>query len=658
MFETLDAVVWPEREWGTPAPELLRALASADARVANDALYGYRCFYFHQDQHSPDTALTVPFLVEIANVAGPVQVAITELLAQLLPWPTGDVTPGSPTTLQPGMAPFSQAVIDAVAAARGDLERLLDGDSSALRCAAAWVLSRLPPASHETLRARLRIEGEMPVRVSLILALSAVGAEVADETSEGLTADVVRVLKARSPLDDTDAAAFARLLACPPMEGLLFENGVLATVAVRALGALGVDEPRTSPLLWAAAEAQTSRIKDNPTPMDWHEWARVSQTNEEYAACRAAHADEAPLRVIGELACWAAYGSGTNFDAQQRRVLERFWRFMPNPPRKTHEAMRAYLSGRAVSDCVVEVHGRRGTLATHLSHAQNEAQVTAILEEAALTPDQLFVLIMEQTSGGFFSSVLSTAWPRFCANSVIEPRALPYVAALTRGPLLDEASVLLKPWLERQLVPPSELDPWVSSLCNWKALEPSWLLTFPAERRVDVIAGVKNPVALKRLAPLCDARALADAVLAKFLSPTCEWTGLDAQNALAVVETSLLQALTPPLGGTRQSAVDAMLRSRGELSVFELELSQVGREVKLTLWGSDEAPLLVFQLPSVAPGAALEALRQPLRVGARRRVTLTGDVDDTVEYQVMLKLGELAAPIEVVDRKGTVLRSG
>jgi hypothetical protein len=682
---------------------LLSTIANAgnDRAAARDALGWFLNGVFHQDQHSPETHLAVPQLVGLLRPDVQARADVLLALGQLVPGPEwNDLSPES-RFWQSDLGENSAATVEAVRRGLGAIETMLADDEIEVRCAAAWVLARLrahdakmgrevPGAGDsldptELLRARLGIERADEVRVTLRLALADEAGGPSDEWEEPLGAlerDVCLVLRARAPIDDDEANAFARLLAASPTPWLPFESGELTRVAARALGRLGRDEPRAFELLLVAYRELEARVAAGPAPVNWSDPRRVDQTAAEYEAGRAVHGVFESWMQVDKLLGWFAFGDRLwgpplrrdELTPQFREALPLLWGNLQNPPRDTDEAIAAFLRGDSVLDEVITIAATpdgTGITAPVCEHmwaivepsgwdqfdaAKLEAFCAAV--RVHFSSDRCFELLTRLLAGEL-PSLKSVCHPvlreRF-ADLATPERRLAYAAAMTQ-PLTayerDLALLLVGPYLDAGTVPPPEFDRAVLGADERFEKRRPWLALFPPERLAALL--VQRPE-LKKLADLCPKDVLGRAVLAAFLSPDCRWSDAGAHQMLRHVDPALLASIDVDADGEsgRARAVNAVLAERGVRHTFTVDLAVSEADVVLSVTGGPSLRLPVAALAA----ATLEPIASHLRVPARRIVHLTGEVPMALAYEVQLLIGKLVAPVEVIDQRGIVLTTG
>jgi hypothetical protein len=198
----LDRVGWGRfHHWGGPAddvPGLLRCAAGPDPQEAREALSGLWDRLIQESSTSAPAALAVPFLLRTAaDSAAHCRVAALFLAARAghrvgfvvetrstlfwVEWPLDDFSIG------PGEADRSdwsiQAAREALGADAGILIKLVDDDDPDIRVAAVFALATaldLPRVAADALRARLAVEPDPAVRVSLVLAIGQLGGDAGE----------------------------------------------------------------------------------------------------------------------------------------------------------------------------------------------------------------------------------------------------------------------------------------------------------------------------------------------------------------------------------------------------------------------------------------------------------------------------------------------
>lgn len=198
----LERVEWGRfHHWRGPAddvPGLLRCLAGPDPQEARQALRGLRDRLIQEMATSAPAALAVPFLLRMAADsaahcrAGALYLAawaghrvnfVVETRSTLfwVEWPVDEFTFG------PGEADRSdwsiQAAREALGADAGILIDLVDDDDPEVRIAAVFALATaldLPRSADGALRARLAVEPDPAVRVSLVLAIGQLGGDAGE----------------------------------------------------------------------------------------------------------------------------------------------------------------------------------------------------------------------------------------------------------------------------------------------------------------------------------------------------------------------------------------------------------------------------------------------------------------------------------------------
>jgi len=199
---SLDAVDWGRFHHAYGAaddvPDLLRALSARDEQRASVALSALWNKVRHQGGSSAPAALAVPFLLRAAAERATHNRAQLLLLAaeaghrnhfgrdqredllQVGYLPEEEVVDGSGCPVQWTL----QAARDALTAGAPLLIELLDDPDPAIRANAAYALASAasPPArARDELRAKLAAEREPPVRISLVLAVTQLAVEQADD---------------------------------------------------------------------------------------------------------------------------------------------------------------------------------------------------------------------------------------------------------------------------------------------------------------------------------------------------------------------------------------------------------------------------------------------------------------------------------------------
>lgn len=300
-------------------PDLLRALSARDQQRASASLSTLWNCVRHQGGSSAPAALAVPFLLRAAAERAVHNRAQLLLLAAEAGHRNHFGRDRREDLLQVGYLPEEaafdpsgypaqwtlQAARDALTADAPLLIELLDDPDPAVRTHAAYALATAasPPsrARHE-LRARLAVEREPPVRISLVLAVTQLAAGQADDpgivawtqqlwTGQGNSADVrlagalawLCATQARPPaalLDLLTALAGAPaaqwLQDVPWPDGIDYHGG-LAAWLVSFLG----DEPEVQARLTRSLIAQPGHIVAASACRAAHDVARVWRTRTE-----------------------------------------------------------------------------------------------------------------------------------------------------------------------------------------------------------------------------------------------------------------------------------------------------------------------------------------------------------------------------------------
>lgn len=252
---TPDAVPWHRyhHAYG-PAddvPALLHSLADPDVTLASRSLSELWNNVRHQGGTSPPAALAVPFLIRIA--ADPAAHNRSRLL--LLAAEAGHrnhfgrdrredllQVEEPPEDLRFDVSGYPvwwtyQAAREAIAADTRLLVTLLDDTDPAVRASAAYALATAkaaPPHMAEALRARLAVENDEPVRISLVLALAQLAIERGEVAMAVAWAEPLWTVEA-NPIDLRFAAALAWLCAstAPTPQPLLDLLAAAATPAMQ-----------------------------------------------------------------------------------------------------------------------------------------------------------------------------------------------------------------------------------------------------------------------------------------------------------------------------------------------------------------------------------------------------------------------------------------
>ncbi len=614
---------------------LPQALIEGSRDDASAALGAYMNGVFHQDQHYPSTWTAVAPLVALLRSRSPVRAEVMTAIGMLVPSKQlNDVTPES-FFWKSDENENSVLSVNAVKAARSELERALDDDEVELRCATAWTLSLLKPESEPALRARLAVETDERAYTSLVMAL---GEGPGDS-------DVERVLRARSPLDDVSAAAFGRLLCAEPTPWLRFENGLLSSFAARALGRLGPAEPQTFDLLRVAHAAAGS------------------------LETRAALEKLLGWLVFGDRR-WGRPLRRAELDARMTAQLPLLWSELQHPPRGTDEGIAAFLDGDSVLDEVLQMDGVTAPLCEHVwalcdqqGWDQFDAPKLKSLCRVALetlSPARCFELATALLSDELPYLKLyckRIIWRQLLPVATHE-RVVAWVQQLKAALTPNEEHLgylLLNGWLPAGLPPPPEFDRVVPAVLFGFGIPARpfngahlfrWLEAFPPARRAALVARSSD---FEQLAPLCEKEALGHAVLEAFLAPDCKWAEDTAHQRLKCVDLEQLGAAAVP--DSRRRVVDTVLKEGKASVAFTLTLTHAGDQVRCAL--SSGASVQVSEVTA----ASLAPLLPELRVKARRTVTLAGDVSNEIEYAVFLLLGALLRPVTVVDRRGATMQS-
>jgi HEAT repeat protein len=318
---SLDQVDWGRfhhayGDAGEDVPDMLRSLSAPDQQRASASLSTLWNLVRHQGGSSAPAALAVPFLLRAAAERAVHNRARLLLLAAeaghrnhfgrdrredllrvgYLPEEEAFDPSGYPAQLT------LQAARDALTAGAPLLTSLLDDPDPAVRAHAAYALATAaspPSRARQELRARLAVEGEPSVRISLVLAVTQLAVEQADDpgiadwtmqlwTGQGNPADVrlagalawLCATQARPPaalldlLTTLAGAPAAQWLQDVPWPDDIGYHGGLAAWLVSFLG----DEPEARARLAASLIAQPDPIVTMSACRAAHDVARVWRT--------------------------------------------------------------------------------------------------------------------------------------------------------------------------------------------------------------------------------------------------------------------------------------------------------------------------------------------------------------------------------------------
>jgi hypothetical protein len=196
VLERLGSVPWEELDVAGVSdevlPDLLRTMAGPDDEAAIDAFHDVSWEILHQGTVYSATAPTVPFLVELAGVVGPVlRGAILDLLGDLAH--RHDLGPDDE---------LSGAVRDAVTAEVDRLLPFLEDPDPYVRYVAAYAVSGCPARRDDVLAAlteRWRDEPEPRVRAGVVMGAAMLDRRT-DLVRDGLGARQPNVVRAASVL--------------------------------------------------------------------------------------------------------------------------------------------------------------------------------------------------------------------------------------------------------------------------------------------------------------------------------------------------------------------------------------------------------------------------------------------------------------------------
>lgn len=556
--------------------KLLKEVVEGTPDDASWVLKLYLNKHFHDEQYGPDTPGSVAPLVKLLRSRSPIRAEVMQRIGSLIPNERlHSVTPDS-TSWTHIQNRYTPKTVKAVKTARVELERMLNDDDFDLRCATAWTLSMLGAKSKPALRARLAIEKDERVVPSLVLAL---GGGPGDS-------DVELALRASSPLDEATAAALGRLLKSERTPWLRFEKGQLSTFALRKLGTLGRDEPRTFDLLMAARKVAAARVKAGPLPRWWFEERLVSETVEAFAAGGEAAWASDGLSDINVLLAWLVFGerrSGpplrrSELDARQAEVLPLVLSVLQHPPRSTAEGIAKFLKGDHVLDQVLRVDGKRAPVCEHIWDIADsgepwdfdERKLKALCRVILKTPRcfELAVALLNNE----LPYLHEYSRPLLCKlllPAATRRRVLAFTRRLKRPLTRHQVYLgffLLNEWLVSGKPCPPELDVLMPSLLYEMQVprrpfdQPHlfrWLAEFPPKR---FAAFAVNSEAFDELEDLFERASLERAVLENFTAPDCSWTTRMAEERLAHVDSAKLRAMTFT-GGTRAELVAEALKN-------------------------------------------------------------------------------------------------
>lgn len=591
------------------------------------ALGAYVDGYFPQEQHDENTWQVVAPLVALLRTQCSIRPEILTELATLIPTRELDSLLPDSRGWKSGEGEDSERSVQAMKAALPEFVHALNDDDGRVRCAAAFVLSRLKPESEPALRARFAVELDGDVKNHLLLAI---GEGLDDE-------DLSTVLNAKTPLDDDSVSAFQWLLARPDGAWLSFEKGSLARVAGRALAALGRDEPRSFELVRDAVLLHQARVDAAPAERLWSDWIRIDETDEDYAAGREVEGTGETLGQLEGLLAWLVLGDAPlrrdAMDERTRSVLPLIWGSVSG---KTRVSVEAFLRTDSVLDAPLEVDGVTAPMSEH-------GDIAAVCRAAlAQWPEaKSFELAVALLSG----ELPTIAWKdRETVRTLLAPvftveRSTAFVKTVTvpfDAWKEDLAFMLVEPWRSKNEVPPPEFDVVIAGLMMHPRNVIDWLALFPMERRVALFTRL-NADELKRYAAHYDKGALSRALWAAFMSPECQWQDHNAIQTLRFVDFEVIR--DAQVSGGRVRVVNALRAEQGAVAEFTVTVMNDGVCV-------DGGPVMT-----------VEAAAQQMRVQARRVVRLDGDVSHEREYAVFLKLGELLRPVTVIDRQGAELKN-
>jgi hypothetical protein len=145
-------------------------------------------------------------------------------------------------------------------------------------------------------------------------------------------------------------------------------------------------------------------------------------------------------------------------------------------------------------------------------------------------------------------------------------------------------------------------------------------------------------------------------VLDAFVAPTCQWLTHDAQTMLERVDDlDALAAARAATTGTKRKILDRVIRERTGEGMLVLALREVTDGIEVVLRDSAGA---VIASRTITPAVMPEELRfvaDAISEPARTVVDIASELDSTMTYQVVLRLGSL---VRCEIRQGSMTRFG
>jgi hypothetical protein len=324
------------------------------------------------------------------------------------------------------------------------------------------------------------------------------------------------------------------------------------------------------------------------------------------------------------------------------------------------ETMRRFLAGGGPLDREVTVAGRRAPAYEHLYRLARpgdplrEATLAALA--AACSDDELFDLVLDMLSNAY-APVSGSLWGWVAMTELVplvQERLLPlrarfdaYAEVVRAEPFVDRerACFALLPHLVGETVPEPAFDRLVTSTL---ALKPksriAWLAKFHEPRRSRVVAASGNGWMVSQAGSGCDAAVLQREVLAAFVAPGCSWLAHEAETLLGRIDdVDALSAALADASGRKRALLDRVVREKTGEGMLTLALREAGDGIEAVLTKCGGEVVATRTLTRAMMPDELRFVGEAIVDPARTVIDIASELDETMSYQAMLRLGDVVA---------------
>ena len=142
----------------------------------------------------------------------------------------------------------------------------------------------------------------------------------------------------------------------------------------------------------------------------------------------------------------------------------------------------------------------------------------------------------------------------------------------------------------------------------------------------------------------CDAAVLQREVLAAFVAPDCSWLAHEAETLLGRIDdVDALRGALADAVGRKRALVDRVVREKTGEGMLTLTLREAGDGIEAVLTKCGGEVVATRTLTRAMMPDELRFVGEAIADPARTVIDIASELDETMSYQAMLRLGDVVA---------------